>query len=94
MRSTDVEEALRQLLGDAVGPQGLVVTVRRHDEYEALLGRLSDLQARYDRLDREYMSMSQFAVSYLQVLDELKIAVRMLDEAGLDTRWCESLRTR
>ena len=91
---TEIEEALQRLLGDAVGPQGLVVTVRRHDEYELLLGRLNDLQARYDKLDREYYRMSQFAVQYLQCLDELKIAVRVLEEGSLDTRSCDTLRTR
>lgn len=94
MTWTEIEETLQRLLGDAAGPQGLVITLRRHDEYEALLTRLQELQDKYDKLDREYYRMSQFAVQYLQCLDELKIAVRMLEEAGLDTRWCDTLRTR
>ena len=37
MQGDDIEKALQELLGASAGPSGLVVTLRRHEEYELLL---------------------------------------------------------
>lgn len=92
MSGDEIEEALQRLLGDAAGPSGLVITVRRHDEYEVLLGRVSLLEKERDRLRSDLGRMSGYADLYLRALDELKICVRMMRSEGMDTSFVSSLR--
>lgn len=93
MTSDAIEEALHTLLGgDCAASPGLVITLRRHDEYERLILRIRALEGRNEDLDRQLRSMSAYPVMYLQALDDLKLCVRMLRRAGLDTSFVQSLR--
>lgn len=94
MRSEEIEEALRRLLGEAAGPSGLVITLRRHEEYEVLLEKLQELQKKYSQLEYEYYQMSLYAQLYLRCLDELKIAADQLRGCGLDVSWISSIRAK
>lgn len=94
VRSEEIEEALQELLGPLAGPQGLVITLRRHDEYQLLIERIRALEADLQRKDREILQMSAYPVMYLSALDELRYAVKMLDALGEDTSFVRSLKVR
>lgn len=94
MRSEAIEEALRDILGSAVGSEGIVITLRRHDEYEALIERIRGLEAELRRKDQELAVMVSYPVLYLQTLDELKVAVKLLDRFGYDTSFFTSVKSR
>lgn len=94
MRSDDIEIALRELLGASVGSQGIVLTLRRHDEYEALIERIHALQKENYSLQGQVLNMSEYANLYLIALDELRICRKYLDKLGVDTSFITSLRPR
>lgn len=92
MRSDDVELALAELVGSLPAPQGLVITVRRHEEYEVLIEKIRSLEAQLHQKDYELHSMATYAPLYLGALDELRIARKLLDQLGEDTSFITSLR--
>ena len=92
MKSEAIESALRDLLGPSAGPQGLIITLRRHDEYELLIERIRGLEADLRRKDQELCSMASYPILYLQALDELRTARRQLHSLGVDTSFIRSLR--
>lgn len=94
MTGNEIEKALQELLGASAGPSGLVVTLRRHEEYEALIGRINVLEEERASLKLEVSRMSSYAELYLRALDELKIAARYLRDHGEDTSWITSIRIR
>lgn len=94
MRSDDIENALQELLGASVEHQGLVVTVRRHDEYEALIERMRGLQKENESLKNQVLNMAEFANLLLTAMDELRICRKHLDRLGIDTNFITSLRPR
>lgn len=94
MRSDDIENALQELLGASVEHKGLVVTVRRHDEYEALIDRIRGLQQENESLKGQVLNMAEFANQLLIAIDELRICRKYLDQMGIDTTFITSLRPR
>lgn len=95
VKSEAIEEALRDILGLSAGSEGLVITLRRHDEYEVLIERIHALEAELARKDRELQCMaSSYPVMYLEVLDELRYAVRLLDALDQDVSWVRSFKVR
>lgn len=94
MTGNEIEKALQELLGASAGPSGLVITLRRHEEYEALIGRINVLEGEKSNLKMEVSRMSSYAELYLRALDELKIAARNLEDLGVDTSWITSIKTR
>lgn len=94
MNGDEIEKALQSLLGASEGGQGLVITLRRHEEYEVLLGRIAALEEEKFRLSQDVSRMSSYAELYLRALDELNICVRRMHSAGLDTSWVSSIRGR
>lgn len=92
MTSDAIEETLRQLLGSSAGSPGMVFTLRRHDEYDLLLTRISELEALVRQKDSELRSMSMYAPMYLSALDELREACRLLRRLGVDTSFVRSFR--
>lgn len=94
MKSEEIEAALQELLGPFAGPQGLVITLRRHDEYQLLLERIQALEADLDRKDRELSRMASYPVMYLEVLDELRLAVRVLQALDQDVSWVRSFKVQ
>ena len=88
-----IEEELQDILG-AAAPPGIVITLRRHDEYEKLIERIRSLEADKRSLNSQLASMSMYPVLYIQALDELKICRRALQQAGLDVSFIQSLRPR
>lgn len=94
MRSEEIEEALQELLGPFAGPQGLVITLRRHDEYHLLIERIQVLEKELERKDRELGQMSAYPVMYLSALDELRMAVRILQALDQDVSWIRSFKVQ
>lgn len=94
MKSDAIEETLQQLLGPAAGSPGLVITLRRHDEYELLLHEIADLKAERCRLQSQIRQLSYYPVMYLKALDELRYAGSLLGQLGIDTSFISSLRRR
>lgn len=94
MKSDEIEEVLQQLLGSAVGPPGLVITLRRHDEYDLLLTQIAALEKKCRDLDYQLHRMSLYPVMYLQALDGLKMARKLLDKLNIDTSFMCSLNRR
>lgn len=92
MRSDAIEDALQELLGASAGPQGLVITLRRHDEYELLIERIKALEADKTKLDQQLRRMMDYPVVLLQALDELRHARKLLRQCGVDTSFIESLK--
>lgn len=92
MRSEAIEEALQELLGPLAGPQGLVITLRRHEDYELLLERIQALEKELDGKKRELSRMASYPVMCLEVMDELRIAVRQLQALGQDVSWVRSFK--
>lgn len=92
MTSDDIEKALQELVGASAGPPGLVITLRRHDEYEALLERISGLESRCRSLDLQVHQMSTYAAMYIKALDELRAARLLLRRYGEDTSFITSLK--
>lgn len=91
MVSDEIEAALRNLLGEAAAPPGLIITLRRHDEYELLLQRIAELDAQLKEKNHEVHQMSMYAVRYLSAVDELKICKKLLTRAGVDTSFLRTL---
>lgn len=94
MRSDDIEKALRAILGASSGSEGLVITLRRHDEYEALIEQIQALEKDKYALQGQLRSMSEYANLYLAALDELKICRDALNKLGVDTGFITCLRPR
>lgn len=94
MRSDDIEIALREFLGASVGDQGIVLTLRRHDEYELLIERIRALEKENYSLKGQVLNMSEFANLLLIAMDELRICRKYLDKLGVDTSFITSLRPR
>lgn len=94
MRSDDIENALQELLGASVEHQGIVVTVRRHDEYEALIERIRALQKDNESLKGQVLNMAEFANGLLIAMDELRTCRKYLEKFGVDTTFITSLRPR
>lgn len=94
MRSDDIEIALRELLGASAGDKGLVLTLRRHDEYEALIERIRVLEKENESLKGQVLGMSEFANLLLIAMDELRTCRKYLDKLGVDTSFITSLRPR
>lgn len=93
MHGDVIEAELRDILG-AAAPPGIVITLRRHDEYEQLIERIRALEADNASLGRQLRSMSTYPVLYLEALDELREARRMLQALSIDTSFIQSLRPR
>lgn len=94
MTGNEIEKALQELLGASAGPPGIVVTLRRHEEYEVLIGRINALEKEKASLKSEVTRMASYAELYLRALDELKICARDLQAVGVDTSWITSIKTR
>lgn len=94
MRSDEIEEALQELLGPFAGSQGLVITLRRHDEYQLLLERIQSLEVDLQHKNQELLRMASYPVMYLEVLDELRSAVRLLQALGQDVSWVRSFKVQ
>lgn len=94
MRSDDIEKALQELLGASVGPLGIVVTLRRHDEYELLLEHIKALEVENEKLDGQLMQMRVYPELLLTAMDELRHARKLLDKMGVDTSFITSLSPR
>lgn len=94
MRSDDIEKALQELLGASVGPLGIVVTLRRHDEYELLMERIKALEAENEKLQRQVVQMRVYPELMLTAMDELRHARKLLDKLGVDTSFISSLKAR
>lgn len=92
MRSDDIEKALQELLGAAAGPSGLVITVRRHEDYEALLEQILDLQKQLDASKRQISVMSEYARLYLTALDDLRDCRKILRSLGVDCSFIYALK--
>lgn len=92
MRSEEIEEALQELLGPFAGPQGLVITLRRHDEYQLLLERIQALEAELEHKSHELSRMASYPVMCLEVMDELRVAVRQLQALDQDVSWVQSFK--
>ena len=93
MHGDIIEEELQSILGSAA-PPGIVITLRRHDEYEKLIERIRSLEADKEALDRQLHTMSLYPVLYLQALDELRECRRILQRLGVDCSFIESLRPK
>lgn len=94
MRSDDIEKALQELLGASVGPLGIVVTLRRHDEYELLMERIKALEVENEKLQRQVVQMRVYPEMMLTAMDELRHARKLLDKLGVDTSFISSLTAR
>lgn len=91
MKSDQIEEALQRVLGDAAGPPGLVITLRKHEDYERLLRVIDDLQELNERLRADISRMSGYAQLYMRALDDLRDCKRRMEHAGMDTSFIISL---
>lgn len=94
MRSDDIEKALQELLGASAGPCGIVVTLRRHDEYELLMERIKALEVENEKLYGQIMQMRVYPELMLTAMDELRHARKLLDKLGVDTSFISSLKAR
>lgn len=94
MRSDDIEKALQELLGASVGPLGIVVTLRRHDEYELLMERIKALEVENEKLRMQVVQMRVYPELLLTAMDELRHARKLLDKLGVDTSFISSLKAR
>lgn len=92
LKSKEIEEALQRALGDASGPQGLVVTLRRHEDYERLLLVIDDLQDLNSRLKADLQRMGDYAHMYFRALDDLRLCRREMERQGLDTSFITSFK--
>lgn len=92
VRGDEIEAALRTLLGPAAAAPGLVITVRRHDEYELLIERIQALEKEQEHLKQQLCQMSLYPQLYLVALDELRDARKRLKKLGVDTSFITSLR--
>lgn len=92
MKSDFIEDELKRLLGELSGPPGLVLTLRRHDEYELLLERIQALERENKQLNIQVHQMSRYASMYLQALDDLKLCRKEMIQAGLSVSWIRSLK--
>lgn len=94
MKSDEIEEALPAILGHSAASPGLVITLRRHDEYEELILRIRALEAEQRALQLDLSRMSHYPVLYLQALDELRCCRKILQQLGVDTSFIGSLRSK
>ena len=94
VKSEAIEEALQELLGPFAGPQGLVITLRRHDEYQVLIERIQALDEELERKGRELSRMASYPVMCLEVMDELRVAVRKLQALDQDVSWVRSIKVQ
>lgn len=94
MRSDAIEEALEAILQRPPVPQGIVITLRRHDEYEALIERIRALEAVNRSLEQQIGAMSAYPVLYLEALDELRLCRKLLQRLGVDTSFIQALRQK
>lgn len=91
MTGDDIEKALQAALNGSAGSPGLVVTLRRHEDYERLLLILDDLRDLNDRLRSDISRMSGYAQLYMRALDDLRECRRQMEAYGLDTSFIVSL---
>lgn len=94
MRGDEIEAALRTMLGAAAASPGLVITLRRHDEYELLIERIRSLEKEKEHLTHQICQMSLYPQMYLVALDELRDARKLLKKLGVDTSFITSLSHR
>lgn len=90
MTSNEIEEALQRILADSAGPPGLVVTLRRHEDYERLLLVIDDLRELNDRLRADITRMGHYSQLYMRAMDDLRVCKKLMDRAGLDTTFISS----
>ena len=94
MRSEEIEAALVEIFDRPPAPQGLVITLRRHDEYEDLIQKIRALEASARLLEQQLASMSTYPVLYLEALDDLRRCRKLLQHLGVDTSFITALRRR
>lgn len=94
MQSEAIEKALRGVLGASSGSEGIVITLRRHDEYEALLETIEMLNQDKLSLQQQIRGMSEYANMYLAALDELRFCRDLLNGLGVDTGFITCLRPK
>lgn len=92
MTSNEIEEALQRILADSAGPPGLVVTLRRHEDYERLLLIIDDLRELNDRLRADVTRMGHYSQLYMRALDDLRDCKNIMDRHGIDTSFIISFR--
>lgn len=88
-----IEEELAAILG-AASPPGLVITLRRHDEYEKLIERIRELESDKRSLGSQLHRMATYPVLYLEALDDLRTCCDLLRAQGVDTSFVRALRSR
>lgn len=91
MTGDQIEEALQRALDGSAGHPGLVVTLRRHEDYERLLLILDDLRELNERQRTDISRMSSYAQLYMRALDDLRECRRQLESHGLDASFIVSL---
>ena len=76
--------------GEGVCPE-IVVTYRKHDDYERFVRQIAELQQQVKQAEYQAARMSLYAEENFQLYDQLRQAYKDMQKAGLDVSYITSV---
>ena len=75
-------------------PPEIIVTYRKHDDYEKFVHQITDLQEQLKQAQYTAAQMSLYAEENFHLYDQLRQAYRDMEKAGLDVSYITSVGNR
>lgn len=73
-------------------PPEIVITYRKHEDYERFICQIAELTEKVKRLDQQLAVMQNFASENIRLYDQLRWAYTAMVKAGMDTSFITSVR--
>lgn len=73
------------------GPPEIVVTYRKHEDYEKFVHQISELQEELAKANYSIHQLALYAEENLHLYDQLRAAYKDMKKAGLDTSYLTSV---
>lgn len=76
------------------GPPEIVITYRKHEDYENFIRKIAELEMQVKEAQYQAARMSLYAEENLVLYEQLRQAYKDMQRAGLDVSYIKSVRQR
>lgn len=73
-------------------PPEIVITYRKHEDYERFIREIAELTEKLKRMDQQLAVMRNYASENIRLYDELRWAYTAMVKAGMDVSFITSVR--
>lgn len=76
------------------GPPEIVITYRKHDDYERFISKIAELEKELQSAHQQMGQLAMYAEENFKLYDQLRQAYRDMSAAGLDVSYISAIRTK